>query len=69
MLIVYGLGDQKLINAYLTKNSMQNSHVTLNFFLKLKMMYCQLCLYFFVYIFFILNSFVINSKSAYIYTN
>ena len=28
-----------------------------------------MCLYFFVYIFFILNSFVINSKSAYIYAN
>ena len=49
MLIVYWLADQKLINVYLKKNIVQNINLQKDFFWKLKMMYCQRCLYFFIY--------------------
>ena len=71
MLIVYWLGDRKLINAYLTKKSIQN----INFpkeFLKIYIMYCKntsMCLYIFLYLNIILNNNVLKRKSAYRYAN
>ena len=61
MLIVYCLGDKKLINAYLTKNSIQNINLPKEFFENLNwcmVKYTSMCLYIFVFINIILNNYV-----------
>ena len=69
-LIVYWLVDRKLINAYLTESSIQDINLQTDLNIKWCILKCtSMFLYFFVYIYFILNSFVKNSKLAYRYAN
>ena len=72
MLIVYWLGDRKLINAYLTKNSIQNINLPKRVFENLNLYivkYTSMCLYIFVYFNIFFNNYVKKRKSAYRYAN